>query len=239
MNDFKKLLEEQSVRKRASQHKLSVRPVKSSRRYGPPNYSEVLWLQRNNDKNFLIQEWYVPRIVIYKPPSMFDPFGWKCEGEPDLRAFRRDKELLIPPVHRRSKENLSRNEWFIFKGGLSYPKHVKLYMPWEDLGIIESEHVRSKGYQIIKTTVYQSKTYPTILLFDVKNQKIEEDTVKKAEVMHLLTQKYKIRATIERLQEKEYEVINQIDDKDPDGLLESMLNDMKTRLEDSLAQEEN
>ena len=233
--NFKDLLNNTATKGEArQQHELQNVDSGHGATYG--NRSVVLL--RHGIKSAVRRHWIIKKIVFYKPPTMFDPSGWKSEMDAiDGIAFS-GVTRFIPYVSARSKENLTNNDWFIFKDGLYAANHTKLYIPWQDMNFICSTNVLSVGFQIFHTPYHVSKAYKFIEFLDVNNQKVEEDTAKKSEVMKLVLQKYKLEATHKRIFEKIGHVQDVLYDKDPERLIETMLEQTKARLENSLANEE-
>ena len=233
--NFKDLLNNTVTKPEArQQHELQA--VDEGPRYGTYGHGKVVLLRHGVKSP---RSWVIKAIVFYKPPTMFDQSGWKSEMIAEAGVDFSGPSCMIPYVMVRSKENLTNNDWFIFKDELSFTNHTKLYVPWQDMNFICSTNVLSVGFQIFHTSCYISKTYRFIEFLDINNRRVEEDTAKKAEVMKLVLQKYKLKAIHRRIFEKISQVQDVLYDKDPDRLIENMLEQTKKRLENSLDNEQN
>jgi len=236
--NFKDLLNNTAVKPEArQQHELTTKDS-GVPKWGAPGNKIAVVLLRHGIKSTVQRRWIIEKIVFYKPPTMFDPSGWKSEMNAFDGVDFSGVPRFIPYVRYRAKENLTDNDWFIFKDGLFASNHTKLYIPWQDMNFESSIKVSHVGLQIFHTPYHVSKAYKFIEFLDVNNRRSEEDTAKKSEVMKLVLQKYKLEATHKRIFEKIGHVQDVLYDKDPQGLIETMLEQTKARLENSLANEE-
>jgi len=236
--NFKDLLNN-TVTKPEARQQHELRNEQSGPKYGTYGAGETVVLLRHGIKSAVRRHWIIKKIVFYKPPTMFDPSGWKSDMDAYDGIDFSGVPRFIPYVSARSKENLTNNDWFIFKDGLHQSNRTKLYVPWQDMNFESSIKVSRVGFQIFHTPCHVSKAYKFIEFLDVNNRRSEEDTAKKAEVMKLVLQKYKLEATHKRIFEKISQVQDVLYDKDPDRLIENMLEQTKKRLENSLDNEQN